>query len=187
MALPAQALEKLAHSSEKTPGVYSQLLMLSLSLVILAVFLFLGLSYGYKPYLASRIETLDAEINRFGEEIPAEKQAEMATFYSQIVNLKTVLNNHSAISPFWAWLERNTLQNIYFSKVNINTSGNQVTLLGGARSNADIMAQLSVFENSPEVEKLVFGSVSNTAQGWQWSATLFLKKSLFKASTGTQP
>lgn len=181
MALPAQALEKLSHSSERTTGVYSQLLMLSLSMAILATFLFLGLTYGYQPYLDSKIASLDEQINKFGEEIPAEKQAEMATFYSQIVNLKTVLNNHSFLTPFWGWLEKNTLENVYFNKVTVNTSGNQITLQGGARGSQDIMAQLTVFENSPEVERLVFGNIANTPQGWQFNMTLFMKSPIFNS------
>lgn len=179
MALPAQAIEKLSHSPERTTGVYSQLLMLSLSLLILAVFLFLGLKYGYEPYLNSRITKLDAEIERFGQEIPADKQAEMATFYSQIVNLRTVLGNHTVITPLWSWLEKNTLQNVYFSKVTVNIASDQATVQGGARSNADIMSQFAVIENSPEVESLVFGNVNNTPQGWQFNATIFFKPSFF--------
>lgn len=180
MALPAQALEKLSHVSERTPGVYSQLLILTTSLMILALFMFAGLKFGYEPYLVAEVKQLDADIKKFSDEIPADKQAEIATFYSQIINLKTVLRNHQSASPFWFWLEKNTIPNVYFTKATLNITNDQIILQGSARTNEDIMNQLAAFEKSPEVTKLTFGNSQNTATGWQFSLTLNVDKNFFR-------
>jgi len=182
MALPAQALEKLAYSPEKTTGTYSRLIMISASLLVLAVFLWVGIAYGYKPYLTSQLDGVNEKINAFAEQIPADKQEQIAILYSQLVNLKQVLGNHSAASPLFGWLEKNTLPGVYFVKAAVNVSGSEVVLQGAARGLDDINSELALLGKAPEVKRLTIGTIGNTVQGWQFSVTLSLDPSVFKLS-----
>lgn len=187
MALPPQAIEKLTQVPDKTPGAYSQLLILSASLFIIAVLLYFGLEYGYIPYLNNQISSLDTQITNFGKQIPLDKQKEAATFYSQLVNLKTVLVGHNPISPLWPWLEKNTVQNIYFSKLTINVKDKQVVMQGGAKSADDINSQVSVFEKDPDVSRVLFGNAVITPQGPQFTMTVFFNNNQFDSASSTTP
>jgi hypothetical protein len=183
MALPAQALEKLAYNPEKTPGAFSQLMMLAASLLLLAVFLWIGMVYGYKPYLNGQLDQVNQKIDEFAKQIPADQQERIATLYSQLVNLKKVLVNHSATSPFFDWLAKNTLPGVYFVKASVSASGAEAVLQGAARSLDDINSELALLNQAPEVKHLSVGTISNTIQGWQFSVTLEIDHSVFKLQT----
>lgn len=185
MALPAQALEKLAYAPEKTPGAYSQLMMLSASLLILAVFLWIGILYGYEPYLNGQLDSVNQKIDTFAKQIPADKQEQIAILYSQLINLKQVLANHSAASPFFDLLAKNTLPGVYFVKAAVNVSGSEAVLQGAARSLDDINSQLALLGNMQGVQKLSIGTLSNTVQGWQFNITLDIDPKIFKAQAPT--
>lgn len=187
MALPQKVVDQLARSPMRTQGALGQLLMLTTTLLALSLAIYLGLAFGYRPYLESQIENLDERIASFTENIPPEDQSRLASFYSQVINLKNLLSNHVSLSPFFEWLERNTQINVYFSGLNFNEKTGQVSLTATARSLEDISEQLLVFEKLKEVKEIKIGSISQEA-GKFWNFNLQFKvdlKTVTQAATET--
>src|SRR3989344_6627831 len=126
MAFPENVLDRLTREPTSTPGWSGRLLTLSLVVFAVSVALYAGLTLAWQPYLASQIDKLNADIKSAGAQIPVSEQGKLAVFYSELANIKTLLAKHIFISPVFAWLEKNTSPNIYFSKLNLDTTNNQL-------------------------------------------------------------
>jgi hypothetical protein len=175
MALPAQAVEKIIREPSDTQGAYRQLLLLTASLFILTLLIYAGIAFGYKAYLKSAVGTLEKKISDSSTAVSAEEEARIATFYSQLMNLRTLLGSHRSISPIFALLERTATPNIYYTKISLNGSTNELALSGAARNLGDIAAEAAVFEKQPEVDHVNInnGAISPNSP-WQFAMSVFL-------------
>jgi Tfp pilus assembly protein PilN len=184
MPLPQQVIDRLSREPAKTPGWSLGIVTFSGGTLFLAVVVYLGLAFGYGPYLDAQITQLNAQLDTLAKTISPDDQARLVTFYSEIANLKTVLNNHVAFSRFLAWLEKNTEANVYYSRASFSTE-NQVLLSGFAKNEADVNQQLVIFERDPSVTNANLSTItlSESDHLWQFSITLTLTPSLFLASS----
>jgi Tfp pilus assembly protein PilN len=181
MALPEKVIERLGREPVRTPGWSSRLLMFSSTLLFICLFVYIGLVYGYTPYLKTQLKELDGQIQKFGQEISAADQTELIAFYSQMANIKKLLNNHIAASRLFEWLEKQTQTNVFFSKLGLNIQNNQLSLAGVAKSAEDIAEQLQVFQSQPEVELVSVNNISVGASGlWQFDLSVKLSRDFLK-------
>lgn len=187
MPLPQQAVEKLANEPVATQGIYKELLVLATALLALMLVLYGGIAYGYQAYLKSSIANLDKSIAKFGESIPQAQQDETADFYSELVNLRELLRTHTTASPVFALLERTANPNIYFTKLNLNTTTNEVDLTGAAKNLTDAAALVAFLERQPEVARVNFTNAGNQNGIWQFAMSVFLNPGLLHANGSTQP
>lgn len=186
MPLPEKVVEQLTRETPKTPGWAGQLLMFSTTIFFLSIFAYTGMKFGYLPYLDSQLKKLDSEIQSFSRKIPAEEQARLIGLYSQLTNLSHLLKNHNSLSRFFDWLERSTEINVYFSKLSLNASNNQVSLGGVAKNIDDFVAQLQIFQKEPNVERVSFSNLSVDPGGfWRFDLNLFLKPDFLLVANST--
>src|SRR5260221_8642037 len=170
MALPPQGVEKLVREKSIASGSYRELLMLTGTLFFASILVYLGLTFGYKPYLKSQVGKLDAQIKSFGDKIPLADQKKIIEEYSQLVNLKKLLDTHVVTTPALAWFEAHTQTNVYYTQWNANVVSGQIVVTGAARTLADIGEQVAIFEQAPEVARINFSNVSLGANGlWQFT------------------
>ena len=185
MALPTQEIEKLAKAPTGEQGSYRQLLMLAGTLLFLSAVLYLGLAFGYSPYIESQIVSVETKSADLDKKVPKEKQDQLIAFYSQISNLSTLLSKHPNTIKIFSWLESNTQPNIYFSKLSFNLSTYQLSLIGVGKTPLDIAEQVNIFEKSSEAVRVNFNNVSSmTGGGWQFNVSVFLDPK-FIAAAGT--
>src|SRR3989344_1296726 len=131
MALPQKVLEQLGREPPKTPGWAGQFLMFSGTLFFIAAFVYLGLVFGYRPYLASEVRKLQDQINIFIQQIPVEEQGKIINFYSQLLNLRSLLANHAVSSHFFNLIEDNTQVNVYYDRFDLSLRTRELRV-GGA-------------------------------------------------------
>ena len=175
MALPPQAVERLVREPVRTQGAYRQLVMLSGTLFFITLIIYLGLQFGYRPYLESSVLNLDSQIREFSAEIPLEEQQEIKHFYSALVNLKTLLGNRSFVSPGLRVLDEGTISSVYYTRASLNTTNNTLALTGIAETENDIARQLGIFEEDTRVATVKFENAAALSTGGvQFSATLTL-------------
>ncbi len=183
MPLPEKIIEKLAREPARTPGWSGRLLMFAGTLFLIAVFVYAGLKFGYTPYLRRQSEKLDDEIVRYSQQIPLSDQTKLVHFYSQLVNVKNLLDRHTIGSPTLEWLERNTHASVYFTKFSLSAVNQQVSLTGMARSLKDASEQIQIFQSQPEVQRVSIGNAAQVASGgWQFDVNLFFKPNFFRAA-----
>lgn len=173
MALPQKVVDQLSRSQVRTQGALSQLLMLGTILFAVSLAVYLGLAFGYRPYLESEISRLNNQIESFTKSVPPEDQARLAHFYSQIVNLKSLLGKHVIFSPIFAWLEKNAQINTTFTGVTINQKNNQVSIDAVSKTLEDVSEQLLVFEKTREVREVKISSVTQEQNKfWRFNLNL---------------
>lgn len=182
MALPQKVIEQLGRAPVKTPGWSGQLLMFSSTIFFISLVVYLGLIFGYRPYLNSQVKRLNDKIQSLSQQIPLDDQKKIINFYAQLVNLKAVLNGHIFTTPIFGWLEKNTQLNVYYTRLGLNAQNRQVTVVGLAKTVNDLVEQIKIFDDDPGVVKLNFGNSSiGTGGFWQFSLILTLTPEMFKA------
>jgi Tfp pilus assembly protein PilN len=188
MALPPSALEQLSRRRDRSPGWFSQMLLFSGSIFAISIVVYAGLVFGYKPYINRQVAALDGQIQRFSQEIPDVDQDKIISFYSQLINLRTLLDEHVLLSPFFTWLEEHTIVGAYYTKFSLNTLTRQMSLGGVARTLEDVASQLAALQDAPGVQSVTFNNVSVDARGsWQFDFTVSLAPSLFTSAPQPTP
>ncbi len=175
MAFPAQAVERMVQDSARTPGWSGRLLMFSATLFMTSVFAYLGLVYGYAPYLQKQADTLNVQAKALTQQVQADNQTKIVEFYSQLANLRSILDKHAYSSALLELLEKSTYANVYFTKLSFTASNNQVALAGLARTAQDVPAQIQIFQTTPGIRNVTFNNLVALPGGqWQFDATLTL-------------
>lgn len=170
MPLPQNVTEQLSRVPVRAQGVSAQLLMLTSLIFFISLASYVGLKYGYQPYLDKKIKELDASIATDKQKISPTDQANFINFYSQLTNLKTLLSKHVSGLRFFEWLEKNTQVNVYFQNMTFNFPLGTINLIGQARSINDIGEQVSVLSQLPEVKKVnLTGITSSQNKLWQFN------------------
>lgn len=186
MPLPEKVIEQLGREpSTGTQGWAVGALLFSGGVLLLAVIIYAGLSFGYTPYLQSQLSSTKDQISALEKSISPGDQTQLIDFYSQISNLQALLNNHTLSSQLFSWLETNTEANVSFQSFAMTTGG-RVTLSGTAATEADVNQQVAIFENSPQVSSVTVSTVGAPSlldTGWTFTLVLIMNPSVFLPAT----
>jgi len=126
------------------------MIILGLSLMIYA-----GLRFGYRSSIVSAIGVKENRIKELERATPQEEvKKEFIQFYSQLMNTGHLLASHTAVTPFFAALEANTMEDIGFSDVRINITDRMVGINGFARSYQILAGQIAVYEKMSGVQRV---------------------------------
>ena len=184
MALPQQVIDKLTLEPSATPGWSVSLLLFTGGIFVFTLLIYVGLAYGYEPYINGQITQLQGQVTTIAQSISSADQANLVTFYSEITNVKSTLANHVIFSNFLSWLQTNTEANIFYPQMSFS-GGTQVTLSGFAKNESDVNQQLAIFESSPAVKSVTISGIAlqNTSGLWQFTAILtMISQTVFRAN-----
>lgn len=145
-------------------GIPWKIFLLSLVLLAIVAAGYVGLRVGYRPYIAKQLADVDASIKALTEAIPEKDQASLIRFYSQIVNLKGLLDNHVVASKIPAFLEKNTNTHVAYANITINALRRELTLEGTTDRYETLSEQLEAIRQSPDVVGYLLNE-SRTAEG----------------------
>lgn len=188
MPLPQQVIEQLGREPTATPGWSSGILLFSGSILAIVLVTYLGLVFGYEPYLNAQIKTAEGQASQLGQSISASDQANLVAYYSEVANLHTLIGGHVFFSQVLTWLENNTEANVYYGNFKF-TSGNQISFSAYGKTEADVNQQLEIFEGSPNVQAVSVGTIafSPTVGMWEFDVTLTMQPSVFLWQSSTAP
>lgn len=164
----------------------SGLLLFSGALLVIALAFYSALMFFYGPYLNNQLVALQNKVATADQSIASGDEAQLIAFYSQVINVQSLLATHTSFSSFLVWLQANTEANVYYSQFSF-TGGNQLAVTGFAVSEADVNQQVAIFESSPAVESVTISNVGvvNGSNQWTFSASLTLNPSFFTAVSAT--
>lgn len=185
MALPQQqpSYAQVVERAPRSPAWFGQLMGFAIMLLVLAVVVYFGITFGYHPYLEKQVSGLDQEISDFSRRVPADQQAAILTFYSQLANLKTALAKHTATPAFLSWIEDGTLQSVRLTKVSMNVASRQIQVTGIARNQADVALQVAAFQARPGIERVDFRNSQAIATGYQFDIAITVVQGFFTAAS----
>jgi hypothetical protein len=184
MPLPQQVINQLSRDTTDTPGFSWGILSFSGGLFVLVLVIYFFMSLVYGPYLNNKLSDVQTKVATVDQSISSGDETHLVAFYSQLTNLQSLLGSHIIFSRFLAWLGQNTQANVSYDAMAFS-SGNQVTLTGKARTEADINQQIAIFESSPMIQKVIISNVGLPTAGglWTFSAQILMNPSIFTAST----
>ncbi len=142
---------------------------------------YFGLIWGYRPYLDSRIATVQGDIDALSESVSLEDQQKFLKFYSQIVNLRGLLASHVNTAIFLAFLEKNTNRRAAYEIAALNIGRRELTLEGVTESYATLAEQLEAIGRAPEVASYLLNQSQLTEGRTRFRAVLTLKPEVFKS------
>jgi hypothetical protein len=171
--------EKLSREPQIGGGMPAKLLMFSVSIFIITLVIYLGMVFGYKPYLNAQLDKINNQINVAGNQISPTDQSQLVNYISQFTNLRAIIGSHIITSNLLNYLNKNTDTNVYFNRLSLTVFNNQVQLSGLAKSMDDLIGQLAAWQNSSAITKVDFNQISYTPQGFSFSATLIFRPGFF--------
>ena len=178
--------EKLSREPQIKGGLPSKLLMFSVSVFIIILVIYLGIIFGYEPYLNAQLDNLNNQISVAGSQISPTDQSQLTSYISQASNVKALLNNHITASALFNYLEKNTDTNVYFSHLSLTVFNNQAQLSGLAQTMNDLVGQLAIWQGSPSITEVDFNQISATSQGFSFSATLTFQPNFLISQSQSQ-
>ncbi len=186
-SLIEEQLKRAEHIPAKLPW---RIFSFSFIIFIALISIYGGIEFGYKPYLNSRLKSLDQKIADLTQSIDEQQQNNLINFYSQLVNLQDVLNSHAATSKFFDLVEKNNNQDINFTALSLGTREKEVKLEGIALNYDALVKQLELFRVVPEVDRVFLESSQfeeankdlKNISGVKFVIKLYLKPHFFKAT-----
>jgi hypothetical protein len=161
-------------------GLPWKIFIFSLILLGAVVGSYLGLVLGYRPFLNNRIAAVQQSIDDLAASVSVEEQEDLLRFYSQIVNLKTLLDKHISLAKFFPFLEQQTNRRVSYDVAFLNTQNRELILEGVAESYPVLAEQLQALHQAPEVASYTL-SQSQTAEGRvRFRIVAVLTENLFK-------
>lgn len=180
MALPQKVIEQLGRSPTLTPGWSSRLLMFASTLFFLMLAIYFGIVYGYQGYMDGQLQQVEGQISRLSREVKPEQQQIIVGFYSQLSNLKKIMDEHTPASRIFRWLEDNTNVAVAYDSFGYNRAARQLLITGKATTLNDFVLQARRLENHPDVAHVHFRSVGVNDKGlWQFDLEVLFKPSFF--------
>ena len=140
-----------------------------------AVITYLGLLFGYKPYVESQITGAEDELKNLSAQISSEEQSNFVEFYSQISNLKGMLAKHVFSSKLIPLIEAATDQKVVYTATNFTIPDRTLKIQGFASSYEVLAGQLALYENSPWVEKVVLDDSATTGANVKFTLRIIFK------------
>jgi hypothetical protein len=140
---------------------------------IVATFLFsislilaLGV-FGYERYLLAHIGTLGSDLTKARATMQPDTIRELVRSNQRLISTGDLLKKHTALSPFFDYLEEATLKNVRFTSFEYLTTdkGLVLTMHGQARSYGDVAEQSDTFNKSKMFTDPVFSDLDLDTKG----------------------
>ncbi len=172
--------EQLKIGEKLAVGWPWRLLLLTIIIFAILTAIYFGMIFGYKPYLNSQIKNLDKEIDVLNQAIDESQQKNLTDFYSQVINVKNLLDRHPTPSKVFEFLEKNTSDKIYYISLNLSLDEKDLKLEGSALDYGALAQQLELFNRAPETEKVFLQDSKLSEERIRFSIRLIFKPELIR-------
>ncbi len=135
-----------------------KLFSLSFFIFIGAIVVYLGMNFGYVPYLNTQIKNIDKDIESLSQSVGEQEKNELINFYSQLVNINKLIDSQAKASAVLSFLEKNTHKKVRYTSLAFDAKSDELRISGVASSYEVISEQLNIFSQAPEVESVFLDS-----------------------------
>ena len=144
-----------AEVKERIGSSGSWRLLFVLTLIFGLVWLiYFSLEFGYKPILNNSISNLDERLEDFSTSPDLREQKNLVSYYSQIVNIETILKSHIFSSKVFEFLEDYTHTRTTYSTLDLSVEQRLLTMEGITQSYDTMVQQIIAYESAPNVAKV---------------------------------
>lgn len=125
-----------------------------------AVFIYLGMAFGYTPYLDKQVKNLDQKISALNKSIDENQQKQLIGFYSQLINIQDLLKSRKSVLPAFDLIEKNTYQSANYSSMKMNVGGGEIILDASVPDYETLIKEIGLWNKAPEIKKAVVENIS---------------------------
>jgi len=164
-----QVVEPL--SKKKSSGWMTNLITIAI-IVFVVIFGLYFVANFYDNYIRKSIADINTKIKDLAKEISVEDRNEVLTFYSQLVNLKTLLANHVYPSNIFSRLELITHPQVTFTTFSYENKTSIIKLEGYARDLNILAQQLLAFQKTTDFTKITVSDIKSTTDRVQFGVEI---------------
>lgn len=128
-----------------------RLLLFSLFVFGVMVVAYLGLTWGYRPYLEAQIEARERQIADLATLMPQSERDKLTKLYFQVVNLKSILDKHVNITKLFPVMERFAHERVRFENASFDFETQTLTIDAVAASPDTFVQQIEYLKTAKEV------------------------------------
>lgn len=152
------------------------------SVFILAVLVagYLGLAYGYKPFLQKDLQKIKNETDLLNQQVSPTQREEFIAFYSQIENLKMLISKHVYASKVFPFLETNTRKDVAYNSMDLDITTMTASFGGIAANYESLASQLDIFKNLPEVKDVLISGATAGQNGVGFQLQIIFNNDFFR-------
>lgn len=173
---------QFAPAESQSAGLPWRLMIFAIILFAFSVFVYVGVHYGYAAYLEQQSADVTGKLETLAKKVSQTDEENFVGFYSQMVNLKTVLDKHTFPSNTFALLESKVTGDVYFSESSYNNDYS-VDLRGSARTFDALAQQIAVFEKASGIAKVSLKNVVLSDSGVAFEITLAFTQDFLNAQS----
>lgn len=170
---------KKEYLSAQTPW---RVFILTLVIFLFTVFIFFGMIFGYKPYLKSKARNFEQKISVLSQNIDEVQQKQITTFFSQMMNIQTLIAGHRYYSSLFEFIERNTHNDTSYFNMKFTVADMDLKFEGVSKNYNSLINQLALFNQASEALKVSLDDSLAQEEniGIRFSIRLDLDKNMFK-------
>ncbi len=161
-------------------GLPWRLMLSTLFLLLFAVFIYVGLKFGYNAYIDSQLATTQQGMDQLAAQVTESQQKELLSFYSQLVNLESALGDRQYSQNIFGFLEQHTLPLVYYSEAKYDAPTASISLTGIAATMEAFVEQTTILGQSPDVAGVTVKNVSISGNTVNFILEVDLNASFFK-------
>ncbi|MFH1346881.1 MAG: PilN domain-containing protein [Spirochaetota bacterium] len=155
-------------------GLPWQLLIFSFVILGVTFASYFGIAFGYKPYLDSQISNVNAQIDNLEKSVDKQQKENLTNLYSQLTNIKFLLNSHVEALKLFDDLEKNTNPQVYYTGFGLSLIENKIEIKGVAPNYGTLVQQLDLFKKSQLFGNVLVNNSKSTVDGISFSVQAIL-------------
>lgn len=157
--------------------------MISFVIFLSSILIYLGLVFGYEPFLKNEIAKKDQAIAQSGAEVSKDDQDKFIQIYSKVINIKSLIDNHIFSSNALLFLQSVTHPKVYYTGLGMKVSDREIELDGVAASFSALSEQLEAFAQTKGIERYSLVQSQLNGDIVQFKVSLKLSKELLLSIT----
>lgn len=151
-----------------------RLLVLALVLLGLSIFVWIGMEFGYVPYLHNQIAKTDTEIAALAASLKDGQQKDVIGLYSQLYNINELYKNHIYPSRIFSFIETTLLPTIRLTELDVEVRKGTIMLSGVSPDMDTVTLQLAALQKNENIVNAVLSSAKQQDKGTGVSFTIHI-------------
>lgn len=176
-----------APKSNTSTGAPWRLLIISGVLFILCIVIYLGMSFGYTPYLTNEIQSVDASTLALSKDVKNGQQKDMVRLYSQLYNINSLYGSHVYPSRVFTFLEKRVLPTVRVTSMDIDIQKLVIKFEAVAPDFDTVVLQVATMQGDENIKQAVLASSkkqdAKEGGGFLFSVRIDAKEGWLSAST----
>lgn len=141
--------------SKTSTGAPWRLLIISGVLFILCMVIYIGMDFGYTPYLTNEIQKVDADTLTLSKNVKDGEQKDMVRLYSQLYNISNLYETHTYPSRVFTFLEKRILPTVRIMSMDVDIQKSVIKFDAVTSDFDTVVLQVATIQGDENIKQAV--------------------------------